>query len=147
VDLHAVSAELPRWQYRRILLLQHGPFGIEGVAARSPVRRRSAAAAARVLWSLSLNLLTYVALSLARQPSSIERVQADLFVPNALAPDDAPIQRWRTTVTVQDIQTTVAQYLGPDRARHSFEAFAANRHAVLERRRPADFELLQHASI
>src|SRR5208337_3706033 len=36
-----------------------------------------------VLWSLSLNLLSYVVFSLARQPSSIELVQADRFLPNA----------------------------------------------------------------
>ncbi|MBW8856722.1 MAG: PAS-domain containing protein, partial [Bradyrhizobium sp.] len=54
-------------------------------------------------------------------------------------------RRWRTTVTVQDIQTTVAQYLGPDRARHSFEAFSARRNVRLESGAPADFELLQHA--
>ena len=54
-------------------------------------------------------------------------------------------RRWRTTVTVQDIQTTVAQYLGPERARHSFEAFAASHRVSLEPAAPADFELLQHA--
>jgi signal transduction histidine kinase/CheY-like chemotaxis protein len=54
-------------------------------------------------------------------------------------------RRWRTTVTVQDIQSTVAQYLGPDRARHSFEAFAVTHNARLDPAAPADFELLQHA--
>ena len=98
-----------------------------------------------VLWSLSLNLLTYVVLSLARQPSSIERLQADLFVPNELAPMTPTFRRWRTTVTVQDIEGTVAQYLGPDRARHSFEAFAATHGVDLDPAAPADFELLQHA--
>jgi PAS domain-containing protein len=98
-----------------------------------------------VLWSLSLNVLTYVVLSLARQPSSIERLQADLFVPSALTPMTPTFRRWRTTVTVQDIQSTVAQYLGPDRARDSFEAFAASPNLRLDPAAPADFELLQHA--
>src|SRR6202030_1538629 len=91
------------------------------------------------------NLLTYIVLSLARAQSSIERLQADVFVPNVLTPMTPTFRRWRTTVTVQDIQSTVAQYLGPDRARHSFEAFAATQHAHLEPSAPADFELLQHA--
>src|SRR6185312_3823792 len=98
-----------------------------------------------IVWSLSLNLLAYVALSLARQPSSIERLQADLFVPNELAPMAPTFRRWRTTVTVQDIQSTVAQYLGADRARQSFEAFALTHHARIDLSAPADFELLQHA--
>src|SRR5205814_2799811 len=85
-----------------------------------------------VLWSLALNIFAYVTLSLLRQPASIERLQADLFVPQALAPMTPTFRRWRTTVTVQDILTTVAQYLGPDRTRDSFEAFAVNHRVSLE---------------
>src|ERR1700726_5283721 len=128
-----------------LLLLQHGPFGIEALRPQALFGADLPPLLHGVLWSLSLNLLTYIALSLAREPSSIERLQADLFVPHALAPIAPTFRRWRTMVTVQDIQSTVAQYLGPDRARHSFEAFAATHHARLEPAAPADFELLQHA--
>jgi Na+/proline symporter/signal transduction histidine kinase len=128
-----------------IMLLQHGPFGIEALRPQALFGADLPPLLHGVLWSLSLNILTYVALSLARQPSSIELVQADLFVPNALAPIAPNFRRWRTTVTVHDIQSTVAQYLGPDRARHSFDAFAARRNARLDPAAPADFELLQHA--
>jgi signal transduction histidine kinase/CheY-like chemotaxis protein len=128
-----------------ILLLQHGPFGIEALRPQALFGADLPPLLHGVLWSLSLNLLAYVVLSLARQPSSIERVQADLFVPNTLAPITPTFRRWRSTVTVQDIQTTVAQYLGPERARLSFEAFAAAHHVHLEASAPADFELLQHA--
>ncbi|WP_027549668.1 PAS domain-containing hybrid sensor histidine kinase/response regulator [Bradyrhizobium sp. Cp5.3] len=128
-----------------ILLLQHGPFGIEALRPQALFGADLPPLLHGVAWSLSLNILTYVALSLARQPTSIELVQADLFVPNTLAPIAPNFRRWRTTITVQDIQSTVAQYLGPDRARHSFEAFAARRNMRLEPGAPADFELLQHA--
>src|SRR4051794_188305 len=128
-----------------ILLLQHGPFGIEALRPQALFGADLPPLMHGVVWSLSLNILTYVLLSLARRPSSIELVQADLFVPNTLAPISPNFRRWRTTVTVQDIQTTVAQYLGPDRARHSFEAFSARRNVRLESGAPADFELLQHA--
>jgi Na+/proline symporter/signal transduction histidine kinase len=128
-----------------LLVLQHGPFGIEALRPQALFGADLPPLLHGVLWSLCLNVLTYVALSLARRPSSIERVQADLFVPHALAPMTPTFRRWRTTVTVQDIQSTVAQYLGPDRARHSFEAFAVTRNARLDPAAPADFELLQHA--
>src|SRR5476651_1951336 len=128
-----------------LLLLQHGPFGIEALRPQALFGADLPPLLHGVLWSLTLNLLTYVALSLARQPSSIERLQADLFVPQALAPMAPTFRRWRTTVTVQDIQTTVAQYLGPERARHSFEAFALTHNVRLDPAAPADFELLQHA--
>ena len=128
-----------------MLLLQHGPFGIEALRPRALFGADLPPLLHGVLWSLSLNLLAYIVLSLARQPSSIERLQADLFAPNALAPMTPTFRRWRTTVTVQDIQSTVAQYLGPERARHSFEAFAVARNTILEPAATADFELLQHA--
>ena len=128
-----------------IMLLQHGPFGIEALRPQALFGADLPPLMHGVIWSLSLNILTYVLLSLARQPSSIELLQADLFVPNTLAPISPSFRRWRTSVTVQDIQTTVAQYLGPERARHSFEAFSARRNVRLEPGAPADFELLQHA--
>ena len=126
-------------------LLQHGPFGIEALRPQALFGADLPPLLHGVLWSLSLNLLAYVGLSLGRQPSSIERLQADLFAPNVLAPMTPTFRRWRTTVTVQDILSTVAQYLGPDRARDSFEAFAATHNIRLEPAAPADFELLQHA--
>jgi signal transduction histidine kinase/CheY-like chemotaxis protein len=128
-----------------ILLLQHGPFGIEALRPQALFGADLPPLMHGVVWSMALNILTYVLLSLARRPSSIELVQADLFVPNTLAPIAPNFRRWRTTVTVQDIQTTVAQYLGPDRAQHSFEAFSSRRNVRLEPGAPADFELLQHA--
>ena len=85
-------------------------------------------------------------LSLARQPSSIELVQADLFVPHARCADRADLSaRWRTTVTVQDIQTTVAQYLGPERASavRSRAALPLTHPAPIDPAAPADFELLR----
>ena len=128
-----------------LLLLQHGPFGIEALRPRALLGADLPPLMHGVLWSLSLNILTYIVMSIARRPSSIERLQADLFVPNTLTPITPTFRRWRTTVTVQDIQSTVAQYLGPDRARHAFEAFAAGHPGNLDPAAPADFELLQHA--
>jgi Na+/proline symporter/CheY-like chemotaxis protein len=128
-----------------LLLLQHGPFGIEALRPQALFGADLPPLLHGVLWSLSLNILTYVFMSLARAPSSIERLQADLFVPNTFTPIAPTFRRWRTTVTVQDIQTTVAQYLGPERARNAFEAFAAEHRGTFEPSAPADFELLQHA--
>jgi signal transduction histidine kinase len=128
-----------------IMLLQHGPLGIEALRPQALLGTDLPPLLHGVLWSLALNVAAFVALSLWRQPSSIERLQADLFVPSELAPMAPSFRRWRTTVTVQDIQSTVAQYLGAERARQSFEAFALTRHARLDPSAPADFELLQHA--
>src|SRR5580693_3500789 len=78
-----------------ILLLQHGPFGMEALRPQALFGADLPPLLHGVLWSLSLNLLAYVALSLAREPSSIERLQADLFVPNTLTPTAPTFRRWR----------------------------------------------------
>src|SRR6185312_1133330 len=128
-----------------LLLLQHGPLGIEALRPRALFGADLPPLMHGVLWSLSLNILTYLVMSIAQRPSSIERLQADLFVPNTLTPIAPTFRRWRTTVTVQDIQSTVAQYLGPERAAQAFEAFGAGHPGNLDPAAPADFELLQHA--
>src|ERR1700760_2992262 len=128
-----------------LAFLQNGPLGIETLRPQALFGSNLPQLLHGVLWSLSLNILTYVLMSLSRQPSSIERMQGDLFAPSVLTPMTPTFRRWRTTVTVQDIQSTVAQYLGPDRARESFETFAVSRNIRLSPGAPADFELLQHA--
>jgi Na+/proline symporter/signal transduction histidine kinase len=128
-----------------LAFLQNGPLGIGMLRPQALLGSDLPLLLHGVLWSLSLNILAYVLLSLTRQPSSIERMQADLFAPTVLTPMTPTFRRWRTTVTVQDIQSTVAQYLGPDRARDSFTAFASSRNLRLVASAPADFELLQHA--
>src|ERR1700712_656021 len=65
-----------------LLLLQHGPFGIEALRPQALFGADLPPLLHGTLWSLSLNVLTYIVMSLARQPSSIERLQADLFLPN-----------------------------------------------------------------
>lgn len=128
-----------------LMLLQHGPLGIEALRPQALFGADLPPLLHGVLWSLALNILTYVLFSLARAPSAIELLQADVFVPNALAPIAPSFRRWRTTVTVHDIESTVTQYLGPDRTREAFAAFAVDRNIVLLASAPADFELLQHA--
>ncbi|MGB3867445.1 MAG: PAS domain-containing hybrid sensor histidine kinase/response regulator [Xanthobacteraceae bacterium] len=128
-----------------MMFIQNGPFGIDALRPQALFGASLPPLMHGVLWSLSLNILAYVVFSLMRQPSSIERLQADVFVPTKLAPMTPAFRRWRSTVTVQDIMGTVAQYLGPERARQSFEAFAAGRRVRLEPSAPAEFELLQHA--
>ena len=74
-----------------LLLLQHGPFGIEALRPQALFGADLPPLMHGVLWSLSLNILTYVVMSLARQPSSIERLQADLFVPQHAGADRADV--------------------------------------------------------
>src|SRR3984957_9066150 len=101
-----------------------------------------------VLLSLSANIACYIGWSLSRRPTSIERVQADVFVPSTLAPILAPMapsfRLRRASVTVEELIATVARYLGEERTRESFASFAASRRISIEPQAEADFQLLQY---
>jgi len=98
-----------------------------------------------VMWSLVLNVIVYVTLSLWRAPSAIERLQANLFVPSELTPITPSFRLWRSSVTVEELTTTVARYLGEERTRSSFESFASTRRISLDPQQEADFQLLRYA--
>ena len=98
-----------------------------------------------VIWSLSVNLMAYIGMSLRRAPSPIERLQADIFVPSRLAPIAPSFRLWRSSVTVEELTTTIARYLGEQRARAAFESFAATHRISLEPTDEADFRLVRHA--
>jgi Na+/proline symporter/signal transduction histidine kinase len=98
-----------------------------------------------VAWSLALNILAYVALSLTRQPSSIERLQANLFAPAEGAPIAPSFRLWRSSVTVEELTGTVARYLGEERTSTSFTSFAESRRISLDPKQEADIHLLRYA--
>jgi Na+/proline symporter/CheY-like chemotaxis protein/anti-sigma regulatory factor (Ser/Thr protein kinase) len=112
------------------------PEGLAGVALPPLVHG--------VVWSLGLNILAYIALSLLSTATSIERLQAELFVPSRLAPITPSFRLWRSSVTVDELMTTVSRYLGEDRTRNSLQNFASARALSLEPTREADFELLRY---
>jgi Na+/proline symporter/CheY-like chemotaxis protein len=98
-----------------------------------------------VLWSLAVNVLCFIGFSLRRAPASIERLQADLFVPSALTPIAPSFRLWRSSVTVEELTTTVAHYLGEERTRTSLDSFASTRRISLAPKSEANFELLRYA--
>jgi Na+/proline symporter/signal transduction histidine kinase len=98
-----------------------------------------------VIVSLTMNILAYVIFSLRRMPASVERLQANIFVPSELAPMAPSFRRWRSSITVEELTMTVARYLGDERTRLSFDSFAATRRISLAPKAEADFQLLRYA--
>src|SRR5205085_3998970 len=126
-------------------ILQLGPFGIAWLRPQHLLGLDLPPLVHGVLWSLTLNILAYVISSGAREPTSIERLQANLFVPSELAPMTPSFRLWRSSVTVEELTATVARYLGEERTRFSFESFAASRRISLDPKQEADIELLRYA--
>ena len=126
-------------------LLSHGPWGIVPLRPQALIGLDLPPLAHGVIWSLSLNVLAYVVFSLGRAPASIERLQADLFVPSHLTPIPPSFRLWRSSVTVEELTTTVARYLGEERTRTSFDSYALTRGITIDAKAEADFQLLRYA--
>jgi len=152
-----MSAGILAWAYTLLLpsfadaglvdpgILAHGPFGLAMLRPQTLLGLDLPPLVHGVLWSLSLNIVAYTGFSLARAPAAIERLQADLFVPPDLAPMAPSFLLRRSSVTVAELTTTVARYLGEERTHAALDSFAATRRISLAPEAPADFQLLRHA--
>ncbi|MGA8886490.1 MAG: PAS-domain containing protein, partial [Pseudolabrys sp.] len=98
-----------------------------------------------VVWSLLLNIACYIGFSLRREPSPIERLQANTFVPSEFTPITPSFRLWRSSVAVEELTATVSRYLGEERTQSAFEAFAAAERVSLDPKEEADFRLVRHA--
>ena len=126
-------------------ILTLGPFGLAWLRPQHILGLDLPPLAHGVLWSLSLNVIFYVTFSLARSPTAIERLQANIFVPAEGAPMTPSFRLWRSSVTIEELTTTVARYLGEERTSSAFESFAASRRISLDPRHEADIQLLRYA--
>jgi len=124
-------------------VLTDGPLGLGFLRPQALFGLDLPQLAHGVIWSLVLNVIAYVGFSLSRAPEPIERLQADVFVPDA-AP--APSFRlWRAVVSVDELIATVSRYIGEERTRASFASFAGAKRIDMTPGSPADFQLVQHA--
>ena len=125
-------------------ILTNGPWGLVMLRPQALFGLDMHPLVHGVIWSLALNVLGYIGFSLHREPTSIERLQADLFTPSRLAPVPS-FRLWRSSVTVDELTVAVARYLGQDRTRSSFENFATARRISLDPQHEADFQLVRYA--
>ncbi len=125
-------------------ILTSGPFGLWLLKPQALFAFSADPLTHGVFWSMLVNVAAYVAVSLASSPEPIERLQASIFVPTDLTPAP-PFRRWRTTVTVGDLQSTIARYLGDARAGRAFESYARDRQLDLNAQDEADFNLIRFA--
>jgi Na+/proline symporter/signal transduction histidine kinase/CheY-like chemotaxis protein len=126
-------------------ILTDGPFGLGFLSPQALFYLRFEPLSHGVLWSISANLLAFITVSLLRAPEPVERLQATVFVLDDLPrPPTTPAFRvWRTSITVADLQHTVARYLGAERAGRSFAEYAESRGIALAPDASADIQLLR----
>ncbi|MCL4768203.1 MAG: PAS-domain containing protein [Hyphomicrobiaceae bacterium] len=126
-------------------ILEHGPLGFAMLRPQALFFLEFEPLAHGVIWSIFANILALVMVSLLRPPEPVERLQAHVFVQDDL-PRLAPtptFRLWRTSITVSDLQATVARYLGAERAERSFAEFGAGRNTTLSPHAEADIQILR----
>lgn len=127
-------------------ILQHGPFGLGLLRPQILFNIEFEPISHGVFWSLLINIVAYVTASLLRAPLPIERLQANIFIQDELHRPQTPgFRLWRTAITVEELQKTVARYLGEERANRSFAEFAAGQQEELHPHEEADVHLLRFA--
>ena len=116
--------------YLPLSLVRDGPFGISAVRPEELLFLQFDPLSHAVFWSLSTNIAAYVVVSLLRAPEPIERLQAQIFVPDGATdrrPSRSAFRGWKTSLTLKDLEEAAARYLGRERARQSFAAFSTRR--------------------
>jgi signal transduction histidine kinase len=126
--------------------IDEGPWGISLLKARALFTMEFNTLTHGVVWSLLANVTAYVAGSMTRQPTPIERVQATSFVTRDIqAGSGTGFKLWRTAVTADRLEDTVARYIGAERAQAAFEGFRAQQGQVGVKGGEADVRLIRFA--
>ncbi len=124
-----MSAGILIWAYTLLLpsisdagivgasILREGPWGFALLRPQALFGASLPPLVNGVLMSLAFNVALYICCSLLRRPTAIEQMQSDLFVPSSLKPMAPSFRLRRASVTVDELITTVARYLGQERTR------------------------------
>ena len=96
-----------------------------------------------VLWSLTVNLLAYVLVSLSSTQQPIERLQAMVFASGEITFTPKGVGIGRAGITVGHLKRAVARYLGETRTARSFREYELSRDVTLGDEDPADLRALK----
>ncbi|RBP13742.1 Na+/proline symporter [Roseiarcus fermentans] len=123
--------------------LEHGPLAIAWLSPTGLTAFAPSPLVGGVVVSLGLNLAAFVAFSLLRQPTALERAQANAFAGAGGKPQ--AFRLWRSSTTAGELEAAVARYLGAARARRAFAAFVRERGQDYDPEQEASAQLIRHA--
>ena len=86
--------------------------------------------------SLLVNTAAFILGSLTRNPRPLERIQAGIFVKRHSRSQFAT-RGWKTRISVGDLKTAIARYLGEERMQRSFNTYERTAGRRLEDDQPA----------
>lgn len=94
--------------------------------------------------SLLANTAAFVLASASRNLKPVERLQSGIFVKRHSRSQFAT-RSWKTRVSVGDLKSAIARYLGEERMRRSLETFERQAGRTLEDNQPADMALIHYS--
>jgi Na+/proline symporter/signal transduction histidine kinase len=141
------------WAYTMVLptlfdaeatFMAHGPFGIEMLRPHSLFGLDLAGFMNGMVWSLSANLGFFIAGSLSRSATPLERIQASIFIPeNTLSLNS--IGSLQPSVTINQLKATISKYVGTEQADLAFNTFHREQNIALDDNEAADFKTVHFA--
>jgi Na+/proline symporter/nitrogen-specific signal transduction histidine kinase len=94
-----------------------------------------------LIWSLSLNTLAYILISLFTTPGGLERIQATLFV-DAFSRKGGETVIWRSSATIDDLYELTERFLGRERAYHAFRDYGEQRRTAWRGKGEANADMI-----
>ncbi len=124
-------------------VIQNGPLGFEALRPTALFGTQMNALTHGVIWSLGVNIVLYVGGSLLRPANAIERLQAGSFVSQDGPGMAQNLRLWRSSISNDELQTTIGRYLGAERTRAAFDGFARSRNARTDGGAEADIQSIR----
>jgi len=129
-----------------ITFLSEGLLGIDGLKPQQLFGLQELDDITHCLfWSMIANIGCYVGVSLLQRPGAAEQSQATLFIDALSHKNTATGSRfWRGSASVSELLALLGRFLGPDRARDAFAAYARSRGVESVHALAADADLVHH---
>jgi Na+/proline symporter/nitrogen-specific signal transduction histidine kinase len=127
-----------------ISFLEHGPFGIEllkpyqlfGLDMFDPITHS-------VFWSMLVNISLLVGVSLLDKQSTMDRIQASLFVDVYRHSGDTHL--WKGKAMITELKDLLARFIGPQQAERAFTTYSNTHQIDFSKDMQADAELVEFA--
>jgi Na+/proline symporter/signal transduction histidine kinase len=99
-----------------------------------------------VFWSMLINIMAYVGVSLFSRASAIEHTQAAFFV-DVFKYSEKPEKSsfWRGTASVRDLNTLLRRFLGKKRTDKELSFYAKEHNIIWENKIAADADMVSYA--
>ncbi|MRG56391.1 response regulator [Phyllobacterium sp. SYP-B3895] len=125
-------------------LLTDGPLGIAALKPQALFGVEAASYVHGLFFSLAANIVCYIAGSLSRSATPLERIQASVFITDK-APLSTPVGTLQPSITVRQLKETVSRYIGYEQAELAFASFHKREGILLDNEDGADFKTVHFA--